>query len=275
MTEEEIDTVEALVNEEILANKALDVEVDDLDNAVARGAMALFGEKYDARVRVVSVPGFSTELCGGTHTARTGDIGLLRIVSESGVAAGVRRIEAQTGTGALAVGRAERARLAEVAKRLKVDGARVVDAVVRLQDERRSLERKIHELESASAKAAASGVAASARDLGGVKVLAARLDDGDLKAQADRLRDQLGSSLVVLVAERGGKVQLVAAVTKDLTARIHAGKVVERLAPLVGGRGGGRPDLASAGGSDPSGIPAVLDATWDLANELLVPAATT
>ncbi len=269
MTTEEIESVEALVNAEILANKALEVDVDDLDHAVARGAMALFGEKYDARVRVVEVPGFSVELCGGTHTARTGDIGLLRIVSESGIAAGVRRIDAQTGTGALAMQREERDRLADVAKRLKVTPDRVVNAVERLVDERRALEKRIAELEAASAKTAASGLASAARTIGGVQVLAGRFDDGDLKAQADRLRDQLGSSLVVLFAERAGKVQLVAAATKDLAGRVHAGRVIERLAPLVGGRGGGRPDLASAGGTDPSGIPAAIAAAYDVASELL------
>jgi alanyl-tRNA synthetase len=269
MTAAEIEAVEALVNEEILANKALEVDVDDLDRAVSRGAMALFGEKYDARVRVVAVPGFSVELCGGTHTSRTGDIGLLRIVSESGVAAGVRRIEAQTGTGALAVQRDERERLAEVAKRLKVNPDRVVPAIERLMDERRALERKIAELQSASARSAASGLASAARTIGGVQVLAGRFDEGDLKGQADRLRDQLGPSLVVLFAEREGRVQLLAAVTKDLTSRLHAGRMVQKLAPLVAGRGGGRPDLAEAGGTDPSGIPAAIAATYEIAAEIL------
>ena len=269
MTDEEIDAVETLVNEEILANKALEVDVDDLEHAVARGAMALFGEKYDARVRVVAVPGFSVELCGGTHTARTGDIGLLRIVSESGVAAGVRRIEAQTGTGALAMQREERGRLADVAKRLKVSPERVVNAVERVLEERRALEKKIAELQSASAKSAASDLASAARTIGGIQVLAGRFDDGDLKGQADRLREQLGPSLVVLFAEREGRVQLLAAVTKDLTSRLHAGRMVQKLAPLVAGRGGGRPDLAEAGGTDPSGIPAAIAATYDLATELL------
>jgi len=269
MTEAEVAQIEARVNTQILRNAGLTTDLDDLEAAVARGAMALFGEKYDSQVRVVSVPGYSVELCGGTHVSRTGDIGLFRIQSEGGIAAGVRRIEAQTGTGALALVNRDAERLGELAKKLKTDPARVVEAVVRLQDERRALEKQLQELQREVAKAAAGALVGSARDLGGVKVLAAEFD-GDLREQADRLRDQLGTSVVVLLSKRGDKVQILAAVSKDLAgSRIHAGKVVEAIAPLVGGRGGGRPDMAQAGGTDPAGIPAAIAAAYAFAGTAL------
>ncbi|MEM6931739.1 MAG: alanine--tRNA ligase, partial [Myxococcota bacterium] len=247
MTEAERAEVEALVNQEILANSPLGTSVEDLETAKAQGAMALFGEKYADQVRVVTVPGFSVELCGGTHCARTGDIGLFTIVSESGVAGGVRHIEAQTGTGALAVIHRDRQRLQETAAALKTEPGQVVDAVARLQQERKALERRIAEIEREAAKAAAGDLVANAREHGGVKVLAAAFD-GDLGEQADRLRDQLGSSLVVLFAQNGGSVKIVSAASKDVAGKkVHAGKVLQEVAPLVGGRGGGRPDLARGG----------------------------
>ncbi|MEQ1500806.1 MAG: alanine--tRNA ligase [Myxococcota bacterium] len=269
MTADELGAVEQQVNEQILANKDVETRLDELDRAVASGAMALFGEKYDTQVRVITVPGYSVELCGGTHCARTGDIGLLRIQSEAGVAAGVRRIEAQTGTGALALVRQDADRLADAARRLKTDPARVVESITKLQEDRRSLEKQLAELKRDVAKAAAGDLIGQARVVSGVKVLAAEFD-GDLREQADRLRDQLGSSLVVLLSNRGGKVQLVAAASKDIAgSRVHAGKVIEAIAPLVGGRGGGRPDLAQAGGTDPSGIGAALDRVYAFAAEAL------
>ena len=269
MTAEEKARVEGLVNEEILANKSLATSVEDLEDAKAHGAMALFGEKYADRVRVVTVPGFSVELCGGTHCARTGDIGLFTLVSESGVAGGVRRIEAQTGTGALAVVRQERSRLQEAAVALKTEPGQVVDAVARLQQERKALERRLAEVERETAKAAAGDLITGAREIGGIQVLAAAFD-GDLGEQVDRLRDQLGSSLVVLFARDGDSVKLVSAASKDVAGKkVHAGKVLQEIAPLVGGRGGGRPDLARGGGSDPEGIPAAIERVYAFAEELL------
>jgi alanyl-tRNA synthetase len=247
-----------LVNREILANQGVESSVEDREAAVAKGAMALFGEKYDDEVRVVSVPGFSVELCGGTHVRRTGDIGTLRVVSEGGIAAGVRRIEAQTGTGALEVGRAQEALLSGAARQLKTSPERLADAIARLVDERRQLERELSAARDELAKAAAQQLVAQAVDHGGVKVLAARFA-GDLKAQADRLRDQLGSSVVILIGQDQDKVSLVVATSKDLAGKkIHAGNLVKALAPLVGGNGGGRPDLATAGGKDPAGIDQAL-----------------
>ncbi|MEZ4317098.1 MAG: alanine--tRNA ligase [Myxococcota bacterium] len=262
VTPDEIREIEDLVNREVLKNTALTAEIHSMDEAQQLGAMALFGEKYGDRVRVVSVPGFSVELCGGTHVDRTGDIGAFRIVSEGGIAAGVRRIEAHTGTNALEVFRTEQAALSEVAGQLKISTDQVADAVKRLTEEKQALKRQISELEKEIAKAAAGDLLGQARDVGGVKVLSA-MYDGDLKDQVDRLRDQLGSGLVVLGRDNNGSVQLVAAVTKDLAgSRLHAGKIISAIAPLVGGKGGGRPDLAQGGGKDGSQLSAALDAVF-------------
>ena len=269
MTGKEIRIIEDEVNAEIRRNTALSTELTDRDAAVAAGAMALFGEKYDDEVRVVSIPGYSVELCGGTHCHATGDIGVFRVVSESGIAAGVRRIEAQTGTGALAVIRQEQDRLSDAAQALKTQPDRLVDTIARLQKERRDLEREVQQMKAEAAKAAAGDLLGQAQDVDGVKVLAVAYQ-GDLREQADRLRDQLGSSVVVLAADRGSKVQLLAAASKDIAGkRVHAGKVIQAIAPLVEGRGGGRPDMAQAGGANPAGIPAALDKALDVVREML------
>ena len=260
MTADELRRVEDRVNEQILRNTALREQVMPLDQAKSEGAMALFGEKYDDEVRVVRVPGFSTELCGGTHVGRTGDIGSFLLVSEGGVAAGVRRIEAQTGVGALQVARGWSESLAAAADTLKTSPDRVGEALRRLLDERRKLEKDLEAARAEVAKAAAGDLIGQARTIGGVAVLVARYD-GDLREQADRLRDKLGTSLVVLASQAGGKAQLLVAATQDLAGkRVHAGKLVGELAGHVGGRGGGRPDLAQAGGPDVAGIDAALAA---------------
>ena len=265
VTAEELRRIEDLVNQQVLANQPVDTSEDELEQAIAKGAMALFGEKYDSRVRVVSVPGFSVELCGGTHVSRTGDIGLFKLLSEAGVAAGVRRVEAQTGTGALAVVRAQEDVLADAGRALKTSPDRVLEAVQKLQDDRKSLEKRVAELERTIAAAAAGDLIGQAKVLGPAKVLAARFD-GDLKDQADRLRDQLGTSLVILVSGADDKAQLVVAASKDIAGgSVHAGKLVQELAPLIGGKGGGRPDLAQAGGKEPGGIDALLARAWELA----------
>jgi alanyl-tRNA synthetase len=268
VTLEELKQVEDLVNAEVLANKALETTVDNLEAAIAKGAMALFGEKYDNDVRVVSVPGFSTELCGGTHVSRTGDIGPFTILSEAGIASGVRRIEAQTGTGALAVFRGQQETLSDAAKLLKAPADRLVEAVSKLQEDRKALEKEVAALKREMAQAAAGDLMAGAKEIGGVKVLVARFD-GDLKEQADRLRSQLGTSVVVL-ASGGAKAQMIVAVSKDIAgSRVHAGNVVKALAPMIGGGGGGSPDMAQAGGKDPSGIDDMLARAAALAEELL------
>ncbi len=257
MTEDELLAVESIVNEQILRNTAVETRVESIEEATARGAMALFGEKYDSVVRVVDVPGFSLELCGGTHVSRTGDIGLMRIQQEAGIAAGVRRIEAQTGHGALALVRGQESLLKEAATALKTEPERILDAISKLRDQRRDAERRAVSAEEKLQAHAAEALKSQAVDVAGVKVLAARLT-GDLRAAAEALRNELGTSVVVLAAEQGGKAVLVVGVSKDLTGRVHAGKIVEQSAPAVGGRGGGRPDLAQAGGDNPAGIDAAL-----------------
>jgi alanyl-tRNA synthetase len=269
MTEEEVHLVEDLVNEEVLRNVALKTSIEDLESAKSTGAMALFGEKYDEQVRVVRIPGFSVELCGGTHCRRTGDIGPFHITSESGIAAGVRRIEAQTGAGAHRWVRSHLDTLKGTAAQLRTSPDNVLPSLQRLREERKKLERELESARRELAKRAAGDLLSQARDIDGVQVLAAEFD-GDLREQADRLRDQLGTALVVLVARRGEKVQLLAAATKDIAgSRVHAGKVIQEIAPLVGGRGGGRPDMAQGGGVDTAGISAALARAYDVAGAQL------
>ena len=269
VTEEELEAIETRVNQKVLENTALETSLENLDDAMARGAMALFGEKYDEAVRVVTVPGFSVELCGGTHVARTGDIGLIRVTAESGIAAGVRRIEAQSGLGSLSVVREESGLLREAATSLKTSPQDLLGTIRKLQEERKALERSVKALETQVARSAAASILDSAEEIAGVKVLAARFD-GDLREQADRLRDQLGTSLVVLLGADGDKVRLLAAATRDIAGkRIRAGDIIREIAPLVGGRGGGRPDIAQGGGTDPAGIDAALERARTLARELL------
>jgi len=269
VTQNELHALEDMVNREILRNTHAEVRLTTLDQAKAEGAMALFGEKYDNDVRVVEIPGFSVELCGGTHVDATGDIGMFVITSESGVAAGVRRIEAQTGFGALAWSRDQRNTLQKAAGALKVSTDKLDSGIQRLKDERKSLEKEVSSLKGELAKRDAANILDSAVDVRGVKVLAARMD-GDLREQADRLRDKLGTSIIVLASERKGKAVLLAAASKDIAGkRIKAGDVIKALAPMVGGRGGGRPDLAQAGGKDPSGIDQALQSAVGIVTELL------
>ena len=265
----ELVAIEAQVNQQILRNADLETSEQELEQAKAAGAMALFGEKYDSLVRVVQVPGYSVELCGGTHVGRTGDIGLLRIVSESGVAAGVRRIEAQTGEGALEWIHAQSDLLAKAAGQLKIAPDQLPEAIVRLQEERRSLEKEVEALKKDAAKRMAGDLLSQARDFHGIKVLAAEFN-GDLREQADRLRDQLGSSLVVLGSRDQDKVTLLAAASKDIAGiRLHAGQVIGEIAPLVGGKGGGRPDMAQAGGREPAGLEKALERVYSFVTEKL------
>ncbi len=265
----QIRRIEKRVNGEILRNTAVNTELKSLDAAVADGAMALFGEKYASDVRVVSVPGFSVELCGGTHCTATGDIGLLTITQETGVAAGVRRIEAQTGTGALDVAYGNTDVLAAAADRLKSNPEQVLDAIGRLLDDRKRLEKEIKRMQIEVAKDAAGDMLQEAREIAGIKVLAVQFD-GDLREQADRLRDQLGTSLVILAGASGSRVQLLVAATRDIAgSRVHAGNMVKEIAPLIGGGGGGRPDMAQAGGKNAAGIPAALERAYSYAAEIL------
>ncbi len=260
ISREQLDQIERIVNEQIYRNTPVQTELRSTEEAIAAGAMALFGEKYGDRVRVVSVPGFSLELCGGTHVRATGDIGPFVITQEGGVAAGVRRIEALTGAGAVAFHQQQRAALDRMLTTLNTTADQSVDAVQRLQSDARRLAREVEQLKMKAALGGSRGDSAAhedTHDVNGVKVIARHvsgLEKGALRGLADSLRDRLGSGIVVIASETDGKVALVVSVTKDLTGRIQAGRIVKEIAPIVGGGGGGRPDFAEAGGKDPSKI---------------------
>ncbi|MCZ8109255.1 MAG: alanine--tRNA ligase [Rubrivivax sp.] len=260
LTDEQVARIEQIVNAEILANQATQARVLPLDEAQKLGAMMLFGEKYGEVVRVLDI-GSSRELCGGTHVARTGDIGLFKVVAEGGVAAGIRRVEAVTGDNALAhVGEAERS-LARVAGLLKATPAEVPGRVGAVLEQLRALEKELESLKSRLAASQGDGLLAQALDVKGIKVLAATLQGADAKAlreTMDKLKDKLKSAAIVLAAVDGGRVQLAAGVTADQTGRVKAGELVNFVAQQVGGKGGGKPDLAMAGGTDAAALPAAL-----------------
>jgi alanyl-tRNA synthetase len=258
---EQIVAVERLVNRWIVSNVAVETRVMALDEALAHGAMALFGEKYDQRVRVLHMGDYSTELCGGTHVSRTGDVGLFKIVGEGGVAAGIRRIDALTGESALAWVQGIEERVQRVSERLKAAPEQVEDKLAQWLDERRQLEKDLERMKSTFASRSGSDLAAQAIELGGVKVLASRLEAADpkvLRETADQLKNKLGSAVVVFGTVRDGKVMLVAGVTADLTPRVGAGELVDWLARRVGGKGGGRPDMAQGGGTEADKLPEAL-----------------
>ncbi len=267
LKEREVEQIEELVNEQVQKNVQLTREEMDLDAALKSGAMALFGEKYGQRVSVVKIGDFSVELCGGTHLDATGQLGLLKVDTEGAVAAGVRRIEAVAGQAALEkVARSETA-LKEAADLLKISPLEVPKRLAKLLDEQKQLERQLAELEAKLARSRADDLVASARQVNGVAVIASRLDGLDpegLRAVADRLRERLGAGVVVVGGAHDGKVNLVAAVTKDLTKRFQAGKIVQEVAKVVGGGGGGRPDLAQAGGKDAAKLDEALGLVYDI-----------
>jgi len=267
MSKNELATVERLVNERVRQNRDVDVSEMAADEAINAGATALFGEKYGERVRVVKVGDFSMELCGGTHTHAAGDIGLFKIMQETGIAAGVRRIEAVTGARALETVRQQQAALEQAATLLKSDPAQLDIRIRKLLDQQKELERQVDSLRAKLQSGQAGQLLDAARDVQGVKVLAVKVDSMDgrqLREMADQLRDKLGSGVLVLGCEFEGKANLLTAVTKDLTDRLHAGNLIRQLAAIVGGKGGGRPDLAQAGGTDPSRLQAALDQSCQL-----------
>ena len=272
-TEEQLLDIERIVNEHVVRNTPVQTEVRKTQEAIAAGAMALFGEKYGDRVRVVSVPGFSVELCGGTHVHATGDIGLFAIVSESGVAAGVRRVEAITGLGSLAVFQHNRSELARLASTLNARPGELAARIGALQDENKRLAR---ELQQARMKAAMGGGAASrpedAIEVAGITLVAREvtgLDKDGLRALVDQHRARIKSGVVILASSSDGKVAIVVGVTPDLTKKVPAGQVVKQIAPIVGGGGGGRPDFAEAGGKDPSKIGEMLAASRGIIEKML------
>ncbi|EMQ5130713.1 TPA: alanine--tRNA ligase [Escherichia coli] len=261
MKPEEIRAVEDLVNAQIRRNLPIETNIMDLEAAKAKGAMALFGEKYDERVRVLSMGDFSTELCGGTHASRTGDIGLFRIISESGTAAGVRRIEAVTGEGAITTVHADSDRLSEVAHLLKGDSNNLADKVRSVLERTRQLEKELKQLKEQAAAQESANLSSKAIDVNGVKLLVSELSGVEpkmLRTMVDDLKNQLGSTIIVLATVAEGKVSLIAGVSKDVTDRVKAGELIGMVAQQVGGKGGGRPDMAQAGGTDAAALPAAL-----------------
>jgi alanyl-tRNA synthetase len=257
----EVRAVEDIVNAQIRRNLPIETNVMDLEAAKAKGAMALFGEKYDDHVRVLSMGDFSTELCGGTHASRTGDIGLFRIVAESGTAAGVRRIEAVTGEGALANLHAQSDQLHDIAQLLKGDTQNLNDKVRSVLERTRQLEKELQQLKEQQASKESANLSSKAVEVKGVKLLVSELSNVEpklLRTMVDDLKNQLGSAVIVLATVSEGKVSLIAGVSKDVTDRVKAGELVGMVAQQVGGKGGGRPDMAQAGGTDAAALPGAL-----------------
>ncbi|KAA1151925.1 alanine--tRNA ligase [Pseudoalteromonas sp. FUC4] len=262
VTKDELREIERVVNDEIRRNFALNTELMAIDDAKAKGAMALFGEKYDDEVRVVTIGDYSIELCGGTHVERAGDIGLFKIVSESGIAAGVRRIEAVTGADAVAYVSEQEQQLSDVAALVKGDSASVLEKVTALLEKSKGLEKQIAQLNDKLASAAGASLLDSVVEINGIKLLVANVEGTESKAlrgMVDDLKNKIGSGVIALGVASGDKVSLIAGVTKDLTGKVKAGELVNHMAGQVGGKGGGRPDMAQAGGSEPQNLAAALD----------------
>ena len=264
---EQILQIEQRVNEEIRANHSLTTQLMDLDEAKASGAMALFGEKYDEKVRVVTMGPFSVELCGGTHVQRTGDIGLFKITAESGIASGVRRIEAVSGEGALAFVQSQQQLLQQLGGLLKVDASGLVDRVSGLQAQAKELEKSLSAAKQKLVSAQGADILGQSIDINGVNVLVSQLDGVEAKAlrgMMDDLKNRIGEGIIVLGVANAGKVNLIVGVTKALTSKVKAGELVNHVAAQVGGKGGGRPDMAQAGGDNPDNLPTALAsvASW-------------
>ncbi|MDF7249366.1 alanine--tRNA ligase [Proteus mirabilis] len=258
---EQLREIEDIVNAQIRLNSPVVTELMDLEDAKQKGAMTLFGEKYEERVRVLTMGDFSTELCGGTHAARTGDIGLFRIMSESGTAAGIRRIEAITGATAIESVHEQSDLISLVAHALKSDGSNLVEKIKTVQEKYRSLEKELQQLKDQQAAQESSSLGSQAKNVKGIKLLVRELNNVEpkmLRTMVDDLKNQLGSAIIVLSTISDGKVSLIVGVTKDLTAKIKAGELISFVAQQIGGKGGGRPDMAQAGGTDVEALPAAL-----------------
>jgi alanyl-tRNA synthetase len=276
----ELAEIEQQVNEEILRNLNVTTDITNIDDALASGALAFFGDKYpEANVRVVTIPDltaprgfYSKELCGGTHVHRTGEIGVFKIISEQSTAAGVRRIEAISGDRALSEYQKALTTLRGAASLLNTSEDDLTAAIERQLDQIKQLEKQLESLKRKAAGSQAQGLLDDIREVKGVRVIAAKVDNADrdaLRQMVDSLRQKLGSGVVVLASAADGKVALITAVTKDLIPRLHAGKIVQELAKMVGGSGGGRPDLAEAGGKDTSAIESTLGNVYPLLERLL------
>jgi alanyl-tRNA synthetase len=267
LTEREKERIEEMVNERIIENHPVETTVMDIDRAVASGAMALFDEKYGDKVRVVTVKEVSKELCGGTHTKASGDIGLFKIVSETGIAAGVRRLDILAGRRAYQATRKDEQSLLEISRMLKASDPDVVGRVERLLTQLRDAEKELDRLKHRMQTSQAGDLIAESRDVGGVKVLVKRadgMDPKDLRDFGDKLRDKLGSGILALGSAKDDKVSLIVMVTKDLIPRFHAGHIIKEMAPILGGTGGGKPDLAQSGGKDPAKLDAALGALYEI-----------
>jgi alanyl-tRNA synthetase len=272
MDADEIAEVERLANEQILANIDVTTDVMDLDQALTTGAMALFGEKYGERVRVVTVPDFSRELCGGTHVRRTGDIGICKIIYEGSISAGVRRIEAITGEGALQRFQETTNNLTRVAQTIRTSESELIEQVERLMGNQKNLEKQLDQLKSKLAQSQTGSLEQQSRTVKGIRVLSSRvegLDRQQLRELADSLRNKWKTGIVVLASSEDGGIAIVSAVTKDLTSKVHAGKLAGAVAQAVGGKGGGRPDMAEAGGKDAAALPAALENVYTAVEGML------
>jgi alanyl-tRNA synthetase len=264
--------IERLVNQQIRLNHAIETNIMSLDEAKKTGAMALFGEKYEEDVRVLEMGSFSTELCGGTHAQRTGDIGLIKIISEAGTASGVRRIEAVTGERALDYIDSSESRLQEISALVKATNDNVTEKTSQLVQRSRQLEKELETLKSKLASSAGSDLASTAHHISGIKVLAAKLDGADTKSlrdTVDQLKNKLGTAAVILASVENAKITLIAGVSKDITDKIRAGDLVGHVATQVGGKGGGRPDMAQGGGNQPENLSAALDSVVSWINSKL------
>jgi alanyl-tRNA synthetase len=270
MSEDELREVERIVNQQILANTEVTTDIMDLDQALATGAMALFGEKYGESVRVVSIPGFSRELCGGTHVRRTGDIGILKIVYEGSISAGVRRIEAITGEGALDRFQSATAQLVQASKLLHTSESGVLEQMEKLLEQQKALERQVDQLKTQVVYQKIENL--EGRQIKGSTVLSAKLDGLDskqLRTVVDTLRNKWGSAVIVIASVNDANVPIVATVSKDLTGKVQAGKLVGDLAKALGGKGGGRPDMAEGAGKDASALQAALAGVYERVEALL------
>jgi alanyl-tRNA synthetase len=272
VTNEELKSVEKLVNEQIRANHCLDTKLMNLDEAKSAGAMALFGEKYSEDVRVVSMGGFSMELCGGTHVNRTGDIGFFKILSESGIAAGVRRLEAVTGRKALDAVQSQSQQISQIASLLKIDPQGLTGRIQHVIDQNKIIEKELEKLKRQIANSAATDVLSELYEIKGVKVLCTVLKGVEakaLRAMVDDFKNQLGSAIIILGIAEQSKVSLIVGVTKDLVSRVKAGELVNFVAQQVGGKGGGRPDMAQAGGTQPQNLDSAINSVQDWLQEKL------
>ncbi len=272
LTNAEIQKIEDLVNEQVLGNVTVETTLMDLDNALKSGAMALFGEKYQEKVRVVAIPGFSKELCGGTHVPATGTIGLFKIVGEGGISAGIRRIEAITGPASLARFRADEQILDIIQSDNKIARQEIPALIEKLQTQVRDLQRQILDLKAQSARSNIGAMLARTKEIQGIKVLADTLpstDRASLRNLADELKQKLGSGVVILGTPQDGKVALVVMVTSDICKRLPAGQIIKQIAPLVGGAGGGKPELAEAGGKDSSKLADAIEKSFSVVADLL------